>query len=95
MYVPRLYCVLLYRIMLCFIKFYRVFKLDELDLFQKYLNMSADNWWKKTRVKLGLRKTELAKKTGLSTRTILRLESGDESITEETKNKVKIVLKAK
>jgi DNA-binding XRE family transcriptional regulator len=57
--------------------------------------MGADNWWKKARVKLGLRKTELAKKAGLSTRTILRLESGDESITEETKNKVKIGLKAK
>ena len=57
--------------------------------------MALDNWWKKARVKRGLRKTELAKKTGLSTRTIHRLESGDRSISEETKSKVRIVLKAK
>jgi predicted transcriptional regulator len=54
--------------------------------------MPAVNWWKKTRVKLGLRKTELARKAGLSARTIVRLESGDKSITEETKSKVRIVL---
>jgi predicted transcriptional regulator len=54
--------------------------------------MSPVNWWKKTRVKLGLRKAELARKAGISTRTIARLESGDKSITAETKSKVRIAL---
>ena len=54
--------------------------------------MSSENWWKKTRVKLGLRKVELAKKAGVSSRTLMRLEAGDRSITEETKSKVRNAL---
>ena len=57
--------------------------------------MSSTGWWRKQRVKLGLRKVELAKEAGLSTRTILRLESGDPSITEETKSKVRNALTEK
>jgi len=54
--------------------------------------MASVNPWKKKRLKLGLRKAELARKAGLSSRTIMRLESGDLSITEETKSKVRIAL---
>jgi predicted transcriptional regulator len=54
--------------------------------------MHPSNTWKRRRVKLGLRKAELARKAGLSTKTIARLESGDPSISEETKSKVRIAL---
>lgn len=54
--------------------------------------MKSD-WWRKQRVKLGLRKVELAKKAGLSVRTIMRLEAGDPSITEESRSKVRNALK--
>jgi transcriptional regulator with XRE-family HTH domain len=54
--------------------------------------MPSENWWKKTRVKLGFRKAELARKTGLSVLTISRLEAGDKSVTAETKSKIRIAL---
>jgi transcriptional regulator with XRE-family HTH domain len=54
--------------------------------------MSSPNWWKKTRVQKGLRKSELARKAGVSSKTIMRLESGDPSITEETKSKIRNAL---
>jgi DNA-binding XRE family transcriptional regulator len=54
--------------------------------------MATVNPWKQKRVKLGLRKAELARKAGLSSRTIMRLESGDPAITEETKSKIRIAL---
>jgi transcriptional regulator with XRE-family HTH domain len=43
-------------------------------------------------VKLGFRKAELARKTGLSVLTISRLEAGDKSVTAETKSKIRIAL---
>ncbi len=55
--------------------------------------MSRWKSWEKRRVGLGLRKTELAKKAGVSIRTIYRLEAGETSISEETKNKIKLALK--
>jgi len=54
--------------------------------------MPSANSWKKRRVRLGFRKEELARKAGISSRTIMRLESGYPGITEETKSKVRIAL---
>lgn len=56
--------------------------------------MATSNSWKNKRVKLGLRKTELARKAGISSRTIMRLELGDPSVSEETKSKVRIVFES-
>jgi predicted transcriptional regulator len=57
--------------------------------------MNSGIWWKKKRVKMGFRKVELARMAGLSPTTIIRLESGDTSITEETKSKVRNILDRK
>jgi len=57
--------------------------------------MIPKDWWRKQRIHLGLRKVELARKAGVSVRTIMRLESGDATITAETKSKVRIALKKK
>jgi DNA-binding XRE family transcriptional regulator len=54
--------------------------------------MANVNSWKKLRVKLGYRKEELARKAGISSRTIIRLEAGDPSVSPETKSKIKNAL---
>lgn len=54
--------------------------------------MKPKNNWQRKRVKLGLRIVELAKYSGLSAKTIARLESEDPTITEVTKSKVRIAL---
>ena len=55
--------------------------------------MKSEISWREERVKLGLRKEELAKRAGVSARTISRLEKGDSSITDETKSKIRIALR--
>lgn len=86
----RLFPLLFDYVILCPVLFIFILTKSH-DLLKSHI-MASTNWWKKTRVKLGLRKTELARKAGLSARTIVRLESGDKSITDETKSKVRIVL---
>lgn len=55
--------------------------------------MNSDISWSHERVKRGLRKQELAKLAGVSARTISRLESGDSSVTEETRAKIRIAFR--
>ena len=54
--------------------------------------MSRKTSWEKLRVKLGYRKEELARKAGISSRTIMRLEAGDPGVSPETKSKIKNAL---
>ena len=69
-----------------------VFILTCSDTIRYYFAMASALSWKKRRVRLGFRKEELARKAGISSRTIMRLESGHPGVTEETKNKVRIAL---
>lgn len=73
--------------------FFTVFFFDIIKSASIFACMSRWKSWEKRRVGLGLRKTELAKKAGVSIRTIYRLEAGETSISEETKNKIKLALK--
>ncbi len=55
--------------------------------------MISEILWRDERVKKGLRKEELARRAGVSARTISRLEGGDSSVTDETKSKIRIALR--